>query len=112
MSVPVNKALYERVKKKVYALYDKPSAYRSGALVQEYKRQGGTYEKKTNEKPLQRWFQEEWKNVAPKGKYPVLRPTKRISYKTPTTLSEIPKKRIQEQVKLKQKIKEKNLPKF
>jgi hypothetical protein len=37
-----DKALYEKAKATVYAIYKKPSAFRSGALVKEYKRLGGT----------------------------------------------------------------------
>ena len=35
---PNDKQLYETVKKYIYAKYPKHSAYRSGLLVQEYKR--------------------------------------------------------------------------
>ena len=38
MSVPVDKELYENIKKKVWKQYKKPSAYRSSALVKEYRR--------------------------------------------------------------------------
>ena len=44
MPIPSNKELYEQVKFAVYQKYPKHSAYRSGLLVQEYKRRGGTYE--------------------------------------------------------------------
>ena len=43
-NVPVNKALYSRVKsesKRKFAVY--PSAYANAWLVQEYKKRGGTY---------------------------------------------------------------------
>jgi len=43
MPVPENTQLYEQVKSEIYILYPKHSAYRSGLLVQEYKRRGGTY---------------------------------------------------------------------
>ena len=42
-SHPENKILYERIKAKVYQMYEKPSAYRSGMLVKLYKAAGGTY---------------------------------------------------------------------
>jgi len=38
MTNPVDRALYEKVKKRVYALYKAHSAYRSGFLVKEYKK--------------------------------------------------------------------------
>ena len=46
MSEPANKKLYEKVKAEIYKKHPKHSAYRSGLLVQEYKRQGGTYKGK------------------------------------------------------------------
>ena len=51
--VPVNKALYSRVKseaKRKFAVY--PSAYANAWLVREYKKRGGTYrvEKKRGKK--------------------------------------------------------------
>ncbi len=36
-AIPINKKLYERVKREIYPLYKKPSAYRSGAVVKRYK---------------------------------------------------------------------------
>ena len=44
MNVPVNKALYARVKaeaKRKFKVY--PSAYANAWLVREYKKRGGTY---------------------------------------------------------------------
>lgn len=111
MSVPLNKALYARVKEKAGEVYSKPSAYKSGYIVREYKRQGGKYKSISNEKPLKRWYAEKWKSVGDKDQYPVYRPTKRINKKTPLLASEI--KNLESQIKLKQKIKgRKNLPKF
>lgn len=50
MAEPTNFELYEKVKKKIREKYGKPSAYASGATVQEYKRLGGKYKgKKTQE---------------------------------------------------------------
>ncbi len=104
--------IYERAKKIVYAQYSKPSAYRSGALVKKYKELGGRYAGKKSTGNLTRWFKEDWKDVGNK-EYPVYRPTKRISAKTPLTVSEIDKANLKQQIKLKQKIKgKKNLPPF
>ena len=52
-NVPVNKALYSRVKaeaKRIFKVY--PSAYANAWLVREYKKRGGTYrvEKKRGKK--------------------------------------------------------------
>ena len=49
-NVPVNKALYSRVKaeaKRKFAVY--PSAYANAWLVREYKKRGGTYRRGTKE---------------------------------------------------------------
>jgi len=113
---PKDIALYEKVKKVVYSQYKKPSAYRSGAVIKEYKKQGGTFIDDNKPKPLKRWFQEEWRDVNPfktKTSYPVFRPTKRINKDTPLTLQEIePENLIQQSIK-KQKIKgKKNLSPF
>lgn len=104
MSVPVDKELYENIKKKVWKQYEKPSAYRSGALVKEYRKQ---FKEKYGDKPaykgekkgnLKRWFEEDWRNqrgeVGYKYKSDVYRPTKRISKKTPATFSELSESKI------------------
>lgn len=113
MSEPIDRNLYEKVKAKADTIYKKPSAYKSGYIVQEYKRQGGKYRTVSKDRPLQRWFKETWKSTSGKDEYPVLRPTKRISKKTPLLASEIDPKNLKEQTKLKQKLKgDKNLPAF
>ena len=59
MSIPANKQLYEQVKKEIYEKHPKHSAYRSGLLVREYKKRGGTYIGKENKSSgLNRWFRE------------------------------------------------------
>ena len=108
---PVDKDLYEKAKSEVYPKYDKPSAYRSGALVKRYKELGGTF-KDTGGKPLARWFKEDWKDVGNKD-YPVYRPTNRISKDTPLTPGEIDPENMALQIREKQKIRgKKNLPPF
>ena len=98
MSKPADPALYKKVKDEVYARYPKHSAYRSGLLVQLYKKRGGTY---TGTKPkdgLTRWFKEEWKaddgRTGYSSKSSVYRPTKRISSDTPLTFDELTKAEI------------------
>ena len=110
---PNDPALYEEAKAVVYPRYKKPSAYRSGALVKEYKKLGGTFSDEPNDKkPLKRWFKEEWADVGGLD-YPTYRPTKRITKDTPLTASEISPEELAKQAILKQKIKgEKNLPAF
>ncbi len=107
MPVPVDKQLYKKVKAKVYTRIPKHSAYRSGVLVQEYKREFKKRHgnrtpyhgrKKTQKTGLGRWFSEKWRNQRGKVGYAyksdVYRPTKRITKKTPTTFSELTKKQI------------------
>jgi len=108
-----NQSLYDDVKTEADKKYDKPSAYKSGWIVKEYKKRGGTYKgKKDEKKGLARWYKEEWADIGDK-EYPVYRPTKRITKDTPLTASEIDPKQAKKQIKRKQIIKgEKNLPKF
>jgi hypothetical protein len=105
--------LYERVKKEIYAKYKKHSAYRSGALVKRYKQLGGKYSgRKRSLEGLSRWFKEQWGDVGHKG-YPVYRPSRRVSKKTPLLATEIDPRNLRRQISLKQKIKgTRNLPKF
>lgn len=50
MANPINKTLYEKVKKQADKKFDKPSAYKSAWIVKTYKDKGGKYEgKKSNE---------------------------------------------------------------
>ena len=100
MPEPKNKKLYEEVKEDVYKKYPKHSAYRSGLLVQEYKRRGGTYEGKKNSKSgLNKWMSEKWLNqrgeVGYKYKSDVYRPTVKVTKDTPTTFQELTKKEIE-----------------
>jgi hypothetical protein len=112
----VDKDIYEKAKKLVYSIYKVPSAYRSGALVKKYKELGGRYSGIKQKVGLTRWFAEKWKDVNPKktkNSYPVYRPTKRIDKDTPLLASEINKRNLLSQSKLKQEIKsKKNLPPF
>ena len=90
--------LLKEVKKEIYAKHPKHSAYRSGLLVQEYKKRGGTYSGDKSKGSLGRWFKEDWKNqrgeTGYKKKGDVYRPTKRVSSKTPTTFKELSTKEI------------------
>jgi hypothetical protein len=116
MPIPANMELYNTVKEEVYKKYTKPSAYRSGAVIKEYKKRGGEYLDDGKEKKLKRWFKEDWKDVNPDktdDSYPLYRPTKRITKDSPLTVSEVDPKNLKEQAKLKQKIKgDANLPEF
>jgi hypothetical protein len=113
MSKPVDLDLYQRAKATANMKYKKPSAYKSGFIVQEYKRLGGKYEGVGRPAaPLTRWFAEDWQDVGGSA-YPVFRPTRRVSAKTPLTVSEINPENLKKQIALKQRIRgEKNLPPF
>ena len=108
-----NGNLYEQVKREASKVFNKPSAYKSGWIVKTYKQRGGEYigKKPTNE-GLDRWFKEDWKDVGGLD-YPVYRPTKKVSKKTPLTPDEINPSNLKKQILLKQELKgDKNLPKF
>lgn len=112
MNQPLDKRLYEVAKQIANEKYKKSSAYKSGFIVKTYKQMGGKYSGEKTNKGLTRWFEEDWKDVGNKS-YPVYRPTKRISKETPLLASEIDPNNLQNQIRLKQKIKgNKNLPKF
>lgn len=112
MPIPKDKKLYQKVKLMADEIYKKPSAYKSGYIVKKYKELGGEYIDDNQPKELKRWFQETWEDVGKKD-YPVYRPTIRVNKKTPLTVSEIDKKQLKQQIKLKQIIKGKNnLPPF
>jgi len=112
MATPKDKVLYEKVKKMADEIYKKSSAYKSGYIVQEYKRRGGEYIDDSKPKNLKRWYKEKWEDIGNKD-YPVYRPTIKVNKQTPLIVKEIDPNQLKEQIKLKQKIKgTKNLPKF
>lgn len=107
MPQPRDKKLYNKTKRYIYKKYPKHSAYRSGLLVQEYKKKFSKkygkkrdpYKgKKTEKKGLGRWFREKWVNqrgeVGYRYKSDVYRPSKRITKKTPKTYKELSKQQI------------------
>ena len=123
MPTPKDKRVYDLARNMVYLQYNKPSAYRSGALVKKYKQlyrekygDDDAYEGKKELTGLTRWYKEDWKDVNPYKtmySYPVYRPTKIITKDTPSTEREIPLQRLIDQARLKQIIKGKyNLPQF
>ena len=104
---PTDSTLYEKVKKEVYKDIPKHSAYRSGIVVQKYKKRftekyGKKKKpytgKKTQKKGLKRWFAEDWRNqrgeVGYKYKNDIYRPKKRITEETPDTHDELTEKEI------------------
>jgi Family of unknown function (DUF5872) len=108
---PANPQLYARVKKIVNEWYKKPSAYRSMAYIKEYKRRGGKFLQDGRPKNLSRWMREKWRDVNPnrtRKSYPVFRPTRRISGKTPLIATEIPRRVLLAQSRRKQRIRGKH----
>jgi hypothetical protein len=112
MPTPLDAKLYEKAKEEADNLYSKPSAYKSGYIVKKYKELGGRYADDNQERNLDRWFSENWKNIGGNG-YPVYRPTKRINKDTPLLVNEIDPANLRRQIMLKRIIKgKKNLPAF
>ena len=100
MPIPNDAKLYEEVKNEIYKRYPKHSAYRSGLLVQEYKRRGGTYKGKESQNDgLNLWFASKWLNQRGDVGYrflsDVYRPTVKVSKDTPTTFQELTPKEIE-----------------
>ena len=101
--IPRDIILYNKTKKYINHKYPKPSAYRSGLLVQEYKKRfhknngdkNAYIGRKTKKTGLNRWFSEKWTNQNGKTGYhsksDIYRPTYRITKKTPITYSELSK---------------------
>jgi hypothetical protein len=104
---PTDQALYAKTKKRVYKKHPKHSAYRSGILVQSYKKSfkkkyGSKRSPYKGEKPttkgLKRWFNEKWVNqrgeVGYKNKSDIYRPSRRVTKKTPKTHGELTRKQV------------------
>lgn len=112
MSIPINTKLYNQVKQIADEKYKKPSAYKSGFIVKEYKKRGGEYKGSKPDDGLELWFKSKWQDIGNED-YPVYRPSVKASKQTPLLVSEIDPKNLIKQIKLKQKIKgKKNLPPF
>jgi len=106
MNVPNDEKMYNIIKKAIYKKNQKHSAYRSGMIVQTYKKKfrekygkKQPYKgKKTQKRGLKRWFKEKWVNqrgkVGYKYKNDIYRPSKRITKNTPVTHKELTKKQI------------------
>jgi hypothetical protein len=115
MSKPADKALYDRIKKRIYKRIPKHSAYRSGLIVKEYKeafakkygKKKKAYLGKKTKGGLSAWFKEDWRNQRGgkgyKKKGDIYRPTKRVSKKTPATMSELSKKEKEKAIREKKK---------
>jgi hypothetical protein len=129
MPEPINKELYSKVKKLANKKFtSKSGIYRSSWIVKEYKKRGGKYSGPPSKNSgLNRWFNEHWvdlnrpikkngkivgyhacgrKSSKSKEKYPLCRPSKKVSSKTPRTYKSISKKSIRKAKKEKKKIRE------
>ena len=103
---PTDMKLYNKVKASVYKKIPKHSAYRSGIVVQKYKKsfkkkhgnKNPYTGKKTKKRGLGRWFAEKWTNqrgeIGYKHLSDIYRPSKRITKKTPITHGELSKKEV------------------
>ena len=128
MASPLNKKLYNYVKKLADKKFQsKTGIYKSSWIVREYKKRGGKYRgSKSSQSGLKRWYKEKWVDLNrpiknskgkiigykscgrktvknSKEKYPLCRPTYKISSKTPRTYKQISKKSILKAKKLKSK---------
>jgi hypothetical protein len=134
-SQPKDTNLYNKVKNLANKKFkSKTGVYRSSWIVREYKRRGGKYTlSKPKNSGLKRWYKEKWvdlnrpiKNSKGKvigykscgrsnqssKKYPLCRPSKRVSPKTPKTYKELSKKSLMRAKKQKSLIKNKGNIKF
>jgi hypothetical protein len=105
-SDPVDRILYGIVKAEADRKFTAHGVYKSSWIVREYKKRGGLYVgRKNKDTGLLRWFREEWIDLNRsdnkpcgrsdlKAKYPLCRPSKRITNETPKTIAELSKKSI------------------
>ena len=103
----VNKSLYKKAKEKANETYGKKtSAYKSMYIVSQYKKMGGKYKGKKENKGVDKWNKEQWIQVKPfikdNKKIPcgfrsspnqtkACRPNKRVDKSTPITIKELKK---------------------
>ena len=123
---PTDPILYAKIKTLAKTRFlSKTSIYKSAWIVREYKKQGGDFvEPKDPNKGLTRWFKEQWVDInrpgqtcgraeaTTKGVYPLCRPTKKVTEKTPALLSEFSGSDIAKANKTKQRVKQTKRIKF
>ena len=141
MPTPLDKTLYEIVKREANKKFKSPSGvYKSSWIVREYKKRGGKYKGvKKSSQGLSRWFREEWVDLnspirskpkgtkgskvvgyrscgrsrqSSRGKYPLCRPTYKITYRTPKTWRSLSKRSISKAKRYKSKVRSKGRVKF
>jgi hypothetical protein len=115
-NLPTDNALYEKVKNGIFSKNPINSAYRSGALVKEYKKKfiekhgsrKKAYKGVIKTEGLTRWFKEDWRNQRGETGYTkkgdIYRPTKIVSIKTPKTFNELSKSEIVKAMKKKKTV--------
>jgi len=106
MAEPKDKNLYQQAKNKYSSM--KHSAYKSGLIVKYYKELYAKKHKSTDaytgqknkNKGLSRWYDEKWQTPDGKKEYSkksdILRPTKKVSKKTPSTYKELTPKQVRD----------------
>lgn len=136
---PLNKSLYKYVKNLADKKFlSKTGIYKSSWIVREYKKRGGKYsgKKPSYKSPgLKRWYKEKWVDLnrpiknskgkivrykscgrksvkGSKDKYPLCRPLKKITSKTPKTVKSLSKRSILKAKKKKSKVKHKGNVQF
>jgi len=121
MPIPIDAALYSKVKAEANAKFESNTGiYKSAWIVREYKKRGDLYKGQVSKDTgLLRWFREKWVDLNRpmddgyedcgrkdrKGAYPLCRPTYRITEKTPKTYKELSKQSIEKAKKEKEKVK-------
>lgn len=130
---PVNKSLYKYVKRLADKKFlSKTGVYKSSWIVREYKRRGGKYSGKRpsyKSSGLRRWYKERWidlnrpirnskgkivgykscgrksAKLRSKGSYPLCRPSKKVTLRTPKTVKSLSKRSIIRAKRQKSKLK-------
>ena len=133
MTEPIDKELYEDVKKMANTLFKSPTGiFRSLWIQREYKQRGGLYKTKKKSSKIQQWLDEKWidinnpilKNNKIIGYnkcgsvnkqnmlYPLCRPTVKVSDDTPKLFKDIDKDVIKRVNKQKQTLRNKGNIRF
>lgn len=63
MPEPLDKALYDKIKKEVYAAIPKHSLFRSAQVVKKYKEAGGRYAGPKSRHGIDNWFKAKWISI-------------------------------------------------
>lgn len=126
MAEPKDKKLYETVKRMADRKFlSRSGVHRSSWIVREYKKRGGKFKgSRPKNSGLKRWYREKWVDlnspIRKRGKvvgyrkcgtnsrskrYPLCRPTKRMSRSTPRTVSQLSKRSIRKAKQDKERVK-------